>query len=787
MQPGDVLASRYELLELLGEGRIGQVFRAAERGADQHVAIKFPHAGHHRNPEFAARFRREHLTGMRLTHPAIVRSLDTGDHQGVPFLVMELVEGLPLERWFASTGRDFEALAEVLDQSLDALAYAHAHRVVHRELKPANVLVTPEGHPRLLDFGLAGRLEDQLARTGDGRDLGLAYLSPEQAMGERGDERSDLYSFGACLYHLVAERPLFEATGAADLLLAHLNEHPVPLSSLRTAVPIWLDRLVLRLLAKHPDRRPQSAVEVQSWIRRRRLPRTAPVRQPEPMLGRERELEKLAASVKRLKSGRSSIWRVFGPAGVGKTRLADAVLELAEHQGCGSLRIAAPAGEDLYLGLVTRALGRGYGSVAERFEERTVDRPLLVIFDDFHQADPVVAGLLEELAAGLKGVSLMLLVLDRPGARHEATRLVLDKLPQQLELTGLDRDTCARLVEDKIWASPPPEATAWLHRVTDGNPQFLKLLLERLEGTHLQVLGGQASWNPPIPAETPSDLDDLVTRNLEREGREVADLLGVGACLGEWFEFNLLKAMVLQEESSLEQTLERLVRIGSLREEWESGVVAYRFADKVLWAAALRRVDERRQRRIHLLAAAFLERSGNVSPARLARHYQQAGEAGSSLRHLARALAESLEREEFGEARYWFKRCQAQGQEAPAGLAADRIFPEPWSNFGWTGLAEDTGHRHFLAAQWIALGQPEEALWQLQIAWEQGLEDDPHRLVENQLLRVVSHLRTGFPSAQEAEEALHAARSQTDSRGWQEQGGLVAVLGAKLMSGREGL
>jgi len=288
MQPGDLLASRYELLELLGEGRIGQVFRAAEKSTGSQVAIKLPHAWHHRNPEFSARFRREHLTGMRLTHPAIVRSLATGEHKGIPFLVMELVDGLPLERWFVSTGRDFEALAEVLDQSLDALAYAHAHRVVHRELKPANVLVTPEGHPRLLDFGLAGRLEDQLTR---GRslpgDLGLAYLSPEQAMGERGDERSDLYSFGACLYHLVAERPLFEPTGAADLLLAHLNEHPVPLSSLRTAVPIWLDRLVLRLLAKHPDRRPQSAVEVQSWIRRRRLPRTAPVRQPEPMLGRE--------------------------------------------------------------------------------------------------------------------------------------------------------------------------------------------------------------------------------------------------------------------------------------------------------------------------------------------------------------------------------------------------------------------------------------------------------------------------------------------------------------------
>lgn len=785
MQPGAVLASRYELLELLGEGRIGQVFRAVEKSSTGQVAIKIPHPWHHRNPEFSARFRREHLTGMRLTHPAIVRSLATGEHAGVPFLVMELVDGLPLERWFATTGRDFEALAEVLDQSLDALAYAHAHRVVHRELKPANVLVTPEGHPRLLDFGLAGRLEDQL-RTGDRRDLGLAYLSPEQAMGERGDERSDLYSFGACLYHLVAERPLFEATGAADLLLAHLNEHPVPLSSLRTAVPIWLDRLVLRLLAKHPDKRPQSAVEVQSWIRRRRLPRTAPVRQPEPMLGRERELEKLSAGLKRLKGGRGSVFRVSGPAGVGKTRLADEIQELAEHQGSGSLRIVAPAGEDLHLGLVTRALGRGYGSVAERFEERTVDRPLLVIFDDFHQADPVVAALLEELAGGLKGVPLMLLVLDQPGAPQEATRLVLDKLPQQLELGGLDRDTLARLVEDKIWATPPPEAIAWLHRVTDGNPQFLKLLLERLEGTHLQVLGGQASWSPPTPAETPSSLEDLVTRNLEREGREVADLLGVAACLGEWFEFNLLKAMVLQEESALEHTLERLVRIGFLREEWESGVVAYRFADGTLWRAASSRVDERRQRRIHLLAAAFLERSGSVPAARLARHYQQAGEAEAALRHLTRAMADSLEREEFGEARYWFKRCQAQGQEAPAALAADRIFPEPWSNFGWTGLAEDTGHRHFLAAQWIALGQPEEALWQLQIAWEQGLDEDPHRLVENQLLRVVSHLRTGSPSLEEAEEALDAARSHALARGWQEQGALVAVLGAKLNSGREG-
>ncbi|MEW6279740.1 MAG: protein kinase, partial [Candidatus Eremiobacterota bacterium] len=332
MEAGDLLAGRYRLIEVLGMGRIGTVWYAFDRETRQDVAIKIPHLWQRRNPEFAARFRRELLTGMRLSHPGIVRGLETGvSPAGVPYLVMELVRGAPIHLWFEQQ-RDFNRLTEVLEEVLDALSYAHQNRVVHQDLKPANILVDEVGQAHLCDFGLAGRLEDQTRVTDGGEAMAdLAYLSPEQAMGERGDARSDLYSLGCVLYHLLAGRPPFQASDPASFLLSILNDTPPPPFRVRADVPAWLARLCIRLMARQPGDRPQTATEVLRLVQRKSSAQHEPMpsSRRRPMVGRDEELSALRTRLLELKQGQGSVIRVSGTAGIGKRTLVEEFLRRA--------------------------------------------------------------------------------------------------------------------------------------------------------------------------------------------------------------------------------------------------------------------------------------------------------------------------------------------------------------------------------------------------------------------------------------------------------------------------
>jgi serine/threonine-protein kinase len=254
------VSGRYELKELVAAGGMADVYEGHDRLLDRPVAVKRLR-GSVSDPAARERFEREARLLAGFSHPNSVRVYDALEDDEGPYIVMELVDGETLRSYLRRRGRLSIAEAVAIgDQLLGALGAAHAQGIVHRDVKPANVLVTPEGNVKLADFGIA-TMSDATELTMHGQVVGTPkYLSPEQAMGEKATPASDLYAVGVLLFEMAAGRPPFDAETSAATLAAHTRA-PVP--SLRDAqpdVPEWYADVVERALAKNPaDRFPDAA------------------------------------------------------------------------------------------------------------------------------------------------------------------------------------------------------------------------------------------------------------------------------------------------------------------------------------------------------------------------------------------------------------------------------------------------------------------------------------------------------------------------------------------------
>jgi serine/threonine-protein kinase len=266
-----LLSNRYELGETLGYGGMSEVHHGHDVRLGREVAIKILRADLARDPQFLERFRREAQNAAALNHPAIVAVYDTGEANAefgpLPYIVMEYVEGRTLRDIVKTEGPMSQKRAmEVMADVCAALDFSHRHGIVHRDVKPANVMITKNGAVKVMDFGIARAMHDgQSAMTQTAAVIGTAqYLSPEQARGESVDARSDVYAAGCVLYELITGEPPFTGDSPVAVAYQHVREDPNPPSSVNPAVAPELDAVVLKALAKGPANRYQSAAEMRS-------------------------------------------------------------------------------------------------------------------------------------------------------------------------------------------------------------------------------------------------------------------------------------------------------------------------------------------------------------------------------------------------------------------------------------------------------------------------------------------------------------------------------------------
>ncbi len=270
-----LLGGRYELDGIVGRGGMAEVFRARDIRLDRIVGVKTLRNDLARDQTFQARFRREAQSAASLNHPSIVAVYDTGEDMvggiPVPYIVMEFVEGRTLRDLLRDDRRLLpERAAEITDGVLRALDYSHRNGIVHRDIKPGNVMLTRSGEVKVMDFGIARAVSDsQMTMTQTAQVIGTAqYLSPEQARGERVDARSDLYSTGCLLYELLTGRPPFTGDSPVAIAYQHVKEEPIPPSRIDPEVPPWADAIVLKAMQKDPADRYQSAGEMRNDLQR---------------------------------------------------------------------------------------------------------------------------------------------------------------------------------------------------------------------------------------------------------------------------------------------------------------------------------------------------------------------------------------------------------------------------------------------------------------------------------------------------------------------------------------
>jgi predicted Ser/Thr protein kinase len=266
---GDVLAERYEILELVGSGGMSNVFKAHDRLLERNVALKVLHPHYGEDEEYVQRFRHEARAVAQLSHPNIVTVIDRGEADGHQFIVFEFVDGENLKELVQRTGALPARRAVELGIAIaDALAFAHEHELVHRDVKPQNVLLNGEGEAKVTDFGIARSLDVEHGVTQTGTVLGTSnYLSPEQASGKSVTPATDVYSLGIVLYELLTGDVPFPGENFVAVAMKHLNEPAPDVLERRPDVPIRLAATIDRALAKDPEERFPSMGALSSELR----------------------------------------------------------------------------------------------------------------------------------------------------------------------------------------------------------------------------------------------------------------------------------------------------------------------------------------------------------------------------------------------------------------------------------------------------------------------------------------------------------------------------------------
>ena len=461
-----VLGGRYEVEEELGRGGMAKVYRGTDTVLGRPVAVKILAPQFADDPSFVDRFRREAQAAARLNHPNLVSVYDTGSDDGVHFIVMEYVEGKTLADYLAGGGRIMPQRAiEISEAVSQALTAAHAQGVIHRDIKPGNIMITPSGDVKVADFGIARVIAGAETVAQTVAVLGTAaYLSPEQAQGQPVDQRSDLYSLGCVLYEMVAGRPPFTGDSPVAVASKQVLEQPVPPSKLNPDVSPQLDAVIMRTLAKNPANRYGSAEEFRQDLERERrgesveatplLPESAATQ----VLSRPGGRDTMVLPPQEPDRSRWWVWLVvlLVLAALGIVLFLVAKNLLSSNEPAGAQQVVVPPVVDLQLADARTALDDA---------GLTVDDPLTRIEDPTKEPGTVVAQDPPEGAKVDKGTPVHLTVVKAPGdvAIPPVQGLAADQAQAQLEDAGFNvlpaEEASADVDAGSVTRTDPAEGT----------------------------------------------------------------------------------------------------------------------------------------------------------------------------------------------------------------------------------------------------------------------------------------------------------------------------------------
>ena len=654
------VAGRYRVRRLLGEGAKKRVFCAYDETLDRDVALALLKT---EGLDAAARERlkREAQTMGRLgTHPHIVNIFDTGEHEGMPYLVSELVDGGDVETLLQDTPAplSLQRTLEITKGVARGLAFAHSRGVIHRDLKPANVWLTHEGAAKLGDFGLALSL-DRSRLTGQGMMVGtVAYMPPEQALGGDATTRSDLYSLGAMLYEMVTGAPPFQGTEATEIISSHINATPSPPSATTEHCPPELEDLVLQLLEKDPVKRPGSAESVLAALddvdpAGPSVPRSGPGETPadpgtrKGFVGRGKELEQLRVTFDRAFAGHGSIALVIGEPGIGKTRIAQELESYAHLRGAQVLwgpsdeepgappywpwiQIGRQWGNGQDADSMEATFGTSSGTLARLFPElqelpgvtdvepvpnspsvqfqlfeaytgflRTTasNQPLLLILDDLHRADVASLSLLAHIGRHIRDMRVLVVGTCRDIEFNRPADLKA-VLAELNRHTGIERIMLGGLTREEV-----AEYVAATTRTTPPGA-VVDRVFDATEGNpfflgevvNLLTRDGGLDRDTISWIGIPDGVRDVLSLNLDGLSEDAKRLIQVAAVAGREFSYEMLAGLNEADDNILLRLIEEGIEARVIEELPQPGW--YRFSHALMQETVLAELSS--TRRFHL-------------------------------------------------------------------------------------------------------------------------------------------------------------------------------------------
>ncbi len=709
---GTILDKRYQIQTHLGTGGMGEVYRVLDLEQSQACALKILNTMMDQKAAHR-RFHREFQVLNRFQHPRLVRTYTWGFAEERPYFTMEYLPGKTLEKVIADHALlgQFRAshFFALVQQLTEGLAYIHAQGAVHRDLKPSNIMVleTEEGiETTILDMGLAKlRHLHSASITQTGAAIGTAeYMSPEQGKGLWVDHRSDLYSLGIILYEMLTGTPPFSGQNPISVIMKHIREIPPSMGEINIAVPDEIQQIVLKLLAKEPVDRFQSAEEVL-----RALPsefvlpddeqRDVPMKVMRPQfVGRESEMKTLRAMLRDVQAGEQRVVLISGESGVGKSRLVEELLGDALIHDFLCLKGAGQEeGGQIYGALISAFQGT-VDLVTElpdsvESDKFSVMERWLQLLKSLRQKQPIVLCLediqwLDELTLEFLQYALrdpepcpFLLCLTCQGSNLEPLSEEIENFIHsntfakaiRIQLKNLPKKEVAYLAASMLGErSIPPDALQTLFRETGGLPLFVVEAVRTLVNADVvrQNVFGDWQWGEFPETLLSDDISEILHRRIATLPAVQRRVLECACVFLSDFSFELLAAIWRGDELELLDVLDELIAEGLLTACGEDED-QYRFSQALCRRAIYDRMQNVRRRLLHREIGNALEETEDAGDLteELADHFAAAEEKDKTIKYTRLSGKKALETQAYRQARIRF--------EAVRDWAADDAFESP--------------------------------------------------------------------------------------------------------------